>query len=88
VMEMHGWHELAGRLNTMSREGRWTEMWQEISDDMLHQIAVVAPPDELPGKVQERYTGLLDRVGYYFPFVPGEADKHPIWEAAAKVFSQ
>jgi probable F420-dependent oxidoreductase len=87
VMEMHGWQDLAARLNTMSRENRWAEMWQEISDDMLDQIAVVALADELPYKVKERYTGLLDRVGYYFPFVPGEADKQPIWEAASKAFS-
>jgi probable F420-dependent oxidoreductase len=87
VMEMHGWGDLASRLNAMSREGRWAEMWTEISDDMLEQIAVVAPPDELPYKVKERYDGLLDRVGYYFPFVPGEEDKRLIWEHAAKAFS-
>jgi probable F420-dependent oxidoreductase len=87
VMEMHGWQDLAARLNTMSRENRWAEMWQEISDDMLDQIAVVALADELPYKMRERYTGLLDRVGYYFPFVPGEADKQSIWEAASKAFS-
>jgi len=86
VMEIHGWQELAGRLNAMSREGRWAEMWQEISDEMLNEVAVVAPPDELSYKVKERYTGLLDRVGYYFPFVPGEEDKQMIWEAAAKTF--
>jgi probable F420-dependent oxidoreductase len=87
VMEMHGWQDLAARLNTMSRENRWAEMWQEISDDMLDQIAVVAPIDELAHKVKERYTGLLDRVGYYFPFVPSETDKQAVWEAASKAFS-
>lgn len=87
VMEMHGWQDLAARLNTMSRENRWAEMWQEISDDMLDQIAVVAPIDELAHKMKERYTGLLDRVGYYFPFVPGETDKQAVWEAASKAFS-
>jgi probable F420-dependent oxidoreductase len=87
VMELHGWQEVATRLNAMSREGRWAEMWQEISDEMLNEIAVVAPPDELPYKLKERYTGLLDRVGYYFPFVPGDEDKRIIWEYAAKVFS-
>ncbi|MBZ0276449.1 MAG: TIGR03617 family F420-dependent LLM class oxidoreductase [Anaerolineae bacterium] len=63
VMDMHGWSDVAARLNQMSREGKWTEMWQEISDEMLHEIAVVAPPDELPHKLKERYDGLLDRVG-------------------------
>lgn len=87
VLEMHGWQDLGERLGKMTREGRWSEMWQEISDDMLNEIAVVAPIDELAHKVKERYTGLLDRIGYYFPFIPGEADKQVIWESAAKTFS-
>jgi probable F420-dependent oxidoreductase len=86
VLEMHGWADLADRLNKMIREGRWDDLHTEISDDMLEQIAVVAPPDELPYKVKERYNGLLDRIGFYFPFVPGEADKAIIWEHAAKAF--
>jgi probable F420-dependent oxidoreductase len=87
VMNMHGWADIAVRLNQMSREGRWTDMWREISDEMLDEIAVVAPPEELPYKVQERYAGLLDQVGYYFPFVPEDSDKKVIWENAAKAFS-
>ncbi|MBC6937236.1 MAG: TIGR03617 family F420-dependent LLM class oxidoreductase [Chloroflexi bacterium] len=86
VMELHGWGDLAQKLNAMSREGRWSEMWQEISDDMLDEFAVVAPPDELPHKMKERYDGLLDRVGYYLPFVPEETDKKVIWDSAARVF--
>lgn len=87
VMNLHGWSDVAERLNKMSREGRWMEMWQEISDDMLNAIAVVAPPDELADKVKERYSGLLDRVSYYFHFMPDEADKKAIWERAAKTFN-
>lgn len=87
VMNLHGWSDVAERLNKMSREGRWMEMWQEISDEMLNEVAVVAPPDELADKVKERYNGLLDRVGYYFPFAPDEDDKQMIWENAAKAFS-
>jgi probable F420-dependent oxidoreductase len=88
VLDMHGWSDLATRLNTMSRAGQWASMWQEISDDMLEQIAVVASPDELADKVKSRYQGLLDRVGYYFPFVPDQEDKRIIWQNAARVFGQ
>ncbi len=35
-------------------------------------------PDALPrrkaGKVREKYGGLMDRVSYYFPFVPGQSE--------------
>lgn len=88
VLEMHGWQDLGERLGKMIRENRWSEMWTEISDEMLNEIAVVASPDELALKVKERYDGLLDRVGYYFPFVPDEVDKRVIWEQAAKVFGR
>ena len=86
VLDLHDWGDLGTRLNGMIRENRWSELWTEISDEMLDQIAVVAPPDELPHRVRERYTGLLDRVGYYFPFIPQEADKQYLWEQAARVF--
>jgi probable F420-dependent oxidoreductase len=86
VMEMHGWLDLHRQLNAMSREGRWYEMGELIGDEMLREFAVIAPVDELAHAVKERYTGLLDRVGYYFPFVPGEAEKELVWRSAAEVF--
>jgi probable F420-dependent oxidoreductase len=87
VLEKHGWQDLTDRLNLMIRDGRWAELWTEISDEMLNAFAVVAAPDELADKVKERYAGLLDRVGYYFPFVPDEDDKKALWDGAAKVFN-
>lgn len=87
VLQTHGWGDLADRLNALIRDGRWAELWTEISDEMLETFAVVAAPDELPYKVRERYDGLLDRVGYYFPFAPDDEDKKLIWESAAKAFA-
>jgi probable F420-dependent oxidoreductase len=87
VMALHGWLDLHERLNLMSRQGRWFEMAELISDDILHEFAVVAPADELAHAVRERYAGLLDRVGYYFPFVPDDAGKAALWRSAAGVFS-
>jgi probable F420-dependent oxidoreductase len=87
VMDMHGWGDLALRLNELSREGRWFEMGDLISDEMLNEFAVVAPVGELAQAVRERYDGLLDRVGYYFPFVPDEREREMVWRGAADVFS-
>jgi len=86
VMEMHGWMDLHERLNALSREGKWFEMGELISDDLPHEFAVVAPVDELAQAVKARYAGLLDRVGYYFPFIPNEDDKALVWQKAAEVF--
>ncbi len=84
VLELHGWQDLVPQLNTLLRRQRWNEMHTLISDDMLEHFAVIAPPDELPYRLRERYDGLLDRIGYYLPFQPDDGDRREIWEQAAK----
>lgn len=84
VLELHGWENIIPRLNGLLRRNRWHEMHTLIGDDMLDEFAVVAPPDELPYKLRERYTGLLDRAGFYFPFEPSDKGKNLVWKYAAK----
>ena len=84
VLELHGWQDIIPKLNALLRRNRWDEMHRLISDDMLQRFAVVAAPDELPWKVRERYAGLLDRVGFYFPFAPDDRSKSIIWAEASK----
>jgi hypothetical protein len=42
-----------------------------ISDEMLQHCAVEGPWADIPDLIREKYTGLLDRVTLYWPFVPG-----------------
>ena len=84
VLEQHGWGEIGDRLGLLARQGDWAAMAGLIPDEMLEACAVVAPVDELAGRVRARYEGLLDRVGYYYPFVPGERDD--VWRNALEVF--
>jgi hypothetical protein len=41
-----------------------------VSDEMLGTFAVVGAPSELPQKLRDRYTGLLDRLAIYETFNP------------------
>ena len=84
VLELHGWTDLIPQLNALLRRNRWSEMHSLISDDMLETFAVIAPPDELPYRLRERYSGLLDRAGFYFPFEPAEGTKQTIWRHASE----
>ena len=84
VLELHGWADIIPRLNELLRRNRWNEMPKLINDEMLAEFAVIAPPDELPYKLRERYEGLLDRAGFYFPFEPADSTKRIIWKYAAK----
>lgn len=88
VLDLHGWGNVADELNGLSRQGRWVEMSALITDEMLEEFAVVAPHAELARRVRERYDGLLDRVGYYFPFQLFElGENEVIWRDAIKVMS-
>ena len=84
VLELHGWEDIIPPLNALLRRNRWKEMHTLISDQMLEHFAVIAPPADLPYKLRERYQGLLDRAGFYFPFEPADASKQEIWRHAAK----
>lgn len=84
VLDLHGWTDLIPRLNALLRRNRWNEMHTLISDEMLETFAIIAPPDDLPYKLSERYRGLLDRAGFYFPFEPGDSAKRIIWRRAAE----
>jgi len=84
VLDLHGWSDFGEEMNQMTKAGKWDEMWQHVSDEMLSEFAVIAPPDELPYAVRERYLGLLDRVAYYFPFKPEETSRRLIWEHASR----
>ncbi len=74
VMALHGWGEVADRLQVMARRGQWGEMMDLIDEEMLRTFAVAAAPEELGPALRERYMGLADRLSLYLPFQPGERD--------------
>jgi probable F420-dependent oxidoreductase len=71
VMEHHGWGDVGEKLSALATRQLWGEMLPLITDEMLGTFAVVAPPDQLAAAVKARYTGLLDRLGYYAEFMAG-----------------
>ena len=81
VMELHGWGEIAEKLSGLARLGKWGEMPGLVSSEMLASFAVVCDPEELPEKLKERYGGLVDRLGLYLPFTPGQRDD--FWKGLA-----
>ena len=64
VLELHGW-DFAEKLRAMSRRGEWAAMAAVIPDDMVAEVAVVAPLEELGSAIKARYGDRLQRVGYY-----------------------
>jgi probable F420-dependent oxidoreductase len=68
VLELHGWGDLQGELNRLSKEGRWAEMGDLIDDDMLEMFAVAAPLDRVAGALKDRWGDVFDRLSFYAPY--------------------
>lgn len=62
VLEAHDLGDLGRKLNAMAREGKWTEMAAEISDDVVRLFAIVGTHDTIAAAVRERLGGLTDSI--------------------------
>jgi probable F420-dependent oxidoreductase len=67
VLESIGVGELQGELNAMSKQGRWQEMGNLITDDILDAFGVVGEPEEIAGQILSRYGSFTDRTSASFP---------------------
>jgi hypothetical protein len=47
----------------MSRQGKWDEMAELITDEMLNEFAVVGEPDHVVAEVKARYGGIVTSIG-------------------------
>jgi probable F420-dependent oxidoreductase len=84
VLALHGWAEASEQLGALAARRKWDDMPALITDDMLTVFAVRGRWAELPGLLQAKYNGLLGRVSYYLPFVPGQNEAD--WRATIAGF--
>ena len=85
VLDAHGWGDTQAKLNDKARSGDWAGMADLITDEMLDAFAVTGTWDEIAGKLQSKYDGLLDRVAFYVPYKPG--DKADKWAKVIRAFN-
>ena len=64
VLECHGFEDIGKELHVMSREGKWAEMGDLVTDEMLNAFAIIGEYDEIPGMFKERYGGLVDEMHF------------------------
>jgi hypothetical protein len=60
VLELHGFGDLAKKLNNLVRNGDWEKL--AATDDVLDLFAAVGTFDELPKKVAARFGGISDTI--------------------------
>jgi len=68
VLALHGWGDLHGELNLLSKKGEWVTMAGLITDEMVDAFAVVGTPGEIPAKILSRYRDLVTRISFYAPY--------------------
>ena len=81
VLELHGWEDIAGELNRLSKQGKWAEMGDLISDEMLHAFAVVGEPEAIAPQLLARYGDVIQRVTFYAPYRSDPDRWRPIFAA-------
>lgn len=84
VFDLEGWGAIADQLRILAARGAWGEMPALINDEILDRLALRGSWSELPGKALQKYSGLLDRLNYYFPIVPEENEEG--WRATLAGF--
>jgi len=62
VLECNGWEGLHPRLNALSKEGRWDDMAELVTDEMVESIAVVGRRDEIAARIRDKVGGIADAV--------------------------
>ena len=71
VLEQHGWKSVGEDLHELSKEEKWQEMGELITDEMVATFSIEAEPDELLAEARDVYGGVADRV--VLPLEHGEA---------------
>ena len=61
VLELHGWGDLQGEANQLTREDRWDDLGALITDEILNTFALVSEDiDQVPSLLKQRFGGLID----------------------------
>jgi probable F420-dependent oxidoreductase len=67
VFDAHGWGDVCPQLHELSTQGRWAEMANLITDEMLEEFAIVSRYDGLVEKIKARWGGIVNSTGFAIP---------------------
>ena len=84
VLDIHGWGGLQDELNTLSKLGKWVEMGELITDEILNTFAVVGEPESIAPELHRRYGDVINRISFYAPYKTDPQRWQPVIEAIKK----
>ena len=62
VLDLHGWGDLQPKLRQMTKDNKWDQLGEPITDEMLETFAAVGEPAEAAAIVRDRVGGVVDSV--------------------------
>jgi hypothetical protein len=74
TLEYHGWREVGEKLRQYTREGRWQEMDELVSDEVASTLIASAHYDEIADVLLDQYKGVADRILFPVPADPANDD--------------
>ena len=69
VLGVHGWGDLQIELNGLSKQGRWADMAELVTDEMLNTMGIMGGPETIVPEMKARYGDFTDRTSGSFGFV-------------------
>jgi len=67
-LDLHGLGDLQTELNALTKQGRWDEIADRITDEVVDLFVVRGKPGEIARLVEARYAGVVDRVALSMPY--------------------
>jgi probable F420-dependent oxidoreductase len=84
VLEAHGWGGMQEELNSLSKMGKWVDMGNLITDEILNTFAVVGEPEKIAPELTTRYGDVISRISFYAPYKADPERWLPIIDALKK----
>jgi probable F420-dependent oxidoreductase len=61
-LDLFGWGDIHAETRKMTKEGRWDDLWQPITDEMLDTFTVMGEPKDIAPKIKQRFGDFIDTI--------------------------
>ena len=75
VMSLHGWTEEAVEMHRLSKQGKWDEMAELVTEEMFDTFVTVGRYDDIADRFEERWGGVVSRLTFNPPTGRGRHER-------------
>jgi probable F420-dependent oxidoreductase len=75
AFEILDWGDRADEAAALSKAQRWDDLTKAVDDEVLHTIATLGTWDTIGSRLNQRYSGLIDRIEFSMPVTNSEEEQ-------------